>query len=347
MNKKFLEQHKTIHFIGKCIKNINNKDFIDKILYDSKNPEIIQFNTNGMLNQDKNIMIISNVFPLNGFFAEMRCTLKLLAFAERYHFVPYIRYNSNFLYAEKNEINGTDNPFEYYFKQCTDLSYKSVMNSYNVFKSRIVHSEMLDIKYGIEPGSYNINENYLNELASVMKKYIELNAITHKFIYSSIDGLFGDSSKIIGIHHRGTDYKKSYRNHPQYIPIECIIKEIDKIYDKYDKIFVATDDQTTISELESRFHEKICYYRDVYRSDGNVSVAFSENSRKNHKYKLGLEVLRDMYTLAYCNGLISGMSQVSLCSQILKKSRGEKYEYLRILDYGINKRGAYFTVPNK
>lgn len=60
-------------------------------------------------------------------------------------------------------------------------------------------------------------------------------------------------------------------------------------------------------------------YSDVFRSNGNISVAFSESSREQHKFKLGYEVLRDTYTLSKCDILVAGLSNVSYAARILKK----------------------------
>jgi len=46
-------------------------------------------------------------------------------------------------------------------------------------------------------------------------------------------------------------------------------------------------------------------------------------------------VLRDMHTLAHSDGLIAGLSHVSICAQITKKSYGDKYSILEIIDKGV------------
>lgn len=79
-------------------------------------------------------------------------------------------------------------------------------------------------------------------------------------------------------------------------------------------------------------------------SDKNCPV-YLDIERVEHKYLLGLEVVRDMYALSYCNGLIAGLSQVSICSRIVKKSRKEEYEYLKIIDHGLN-NNPLITVAN-
>jgi hypothetical protein len=78
------------------------------------------------------------------------------------------------------------------------------------------------------------------------------------------------------------------------------------------------------------------------RSSKNQSVAFEKNERKHNKYKLGLEVIRDMYTLASCDGFIGGISQVAICAQINKVANKESYEDLIVIDKGIYNNSRIF-----
>lgn len=101
-----------------------------------------------------------------------------------------------------------------------------------------------------------------------------------------------------------------------------------------------------MKSFENKYGEKLCYYKDVERGSTNKSVAFCKNNREQHKYLLGLEVIRDMYTLSKCDSLIAGVSQVPICAQINKISRGEKYEVVKIIDKGINRNSHIFIKHN-
>ncbi len=82
---------------------------------------------------------------------------------------------------------------------------------------------------------------------------------------------------------------------------------------------------------------QLLIYNDVFRSKSGLPVHKQENDRLRHKYLLGFEVLRDMYTLVKCNGFIAGRSQVSLSVQIYKKMCNEQFEDFCILDNGMQK----------
>ena len=72
-----------------------------------------------------------------------------------------------------------------------------------------------------------------------------------------------------------------------------------------------------------------------------------KDGRKCHKYRLGLEVIRDMYTLAMCGGLVAGISQVAVCAQINKLAMGKEFEDLIVIDKGINRNAKNFLLKGK
>lgn len=342
MNQGFLNRHNKIHYIGKCIRHFNDEAFINKVLFADKNPYNVEFREFGEENPDKIILLIPNLVCLDGFCAELRNTLKLLAYADRYGFTPYVYYGKDYLYSEDKLLNGIDNPFEYYFEQTSCISYESVMRSSNVILADAKHAQMIDLICGIKPHSYEMNEKNINSLGEVYKKYIRINSFSMQKINEDYEELLEGNVRVLGVHHRGTDYKKIYKYHPKYVTVEEKIEEIEQVQEKYDRIFLATDDQEAIEVFQKRFGSKVCYYGDVYRGDGNTSVAFSNDKRVNHKYLLGLEVLRDVYTLARCEGLIAGISQVAYCARIMKRAMGTEFSYLKILDKGVYGNGPLF-----
>lgn len=297
----------------------------------------------GMLNKNKIIYYIELGNGEWGFFAVYRALLEALYFADIRGMLPVIRYRENFLYAEKNAINGTTNPFEYYFVQPSFIKVQDAKKSYKVVVSVPEHTEMVRLVFTGEFASYHANSLYLKQLARIQNKYIRLNENTSNFVKQGLQAIIGNN-KVLGVHLRGTDFKKNYNIHPVYIKeneyIEAIKEAIKE--DGWEKIFLATDDLAALDVCKHEFGDKLVYYEDVYRTQKAHSVAFSHDNRENHKYRLGLEVLRDAYTLAACDGLIAGISQVSISAQIIKLSQKKKYSYIKILDKGINENNRKF-----
>lgn len=334
----------TWRYIKRIIKNINNDEYKKWVVFGQEDPYTVKFESLGNLLKDKNILIIKNESPKHGFFAEFRITLNCLDFAERFHFEPYVFYGKDFCYAEKSLINGSYNPFEYYFEQPTGLKYDEVMSASNVVYAPNFHGDIVE-QLNQKPFSYEIDEEYIDHMAGVMKRNIRFNAETKNYLEKNIGEIIGNRN-VLGIHYRGTDFKQNYNRHPVALTLENQIAKVKEIMEsgEYEKIFLATDDVSAIEQYSKTFREQVVYYQDVCRSEDNKSVAFSENKRKHHHYLLGLEVLRDMYTLANCKGLVSGVSQVSNAARIMKRSLGERYTHEVVINMGINHNKKNFTL---
>lgn len=143
--------------------------------------------------------------------------------------------------------------------------------------------------------------------------------------------------KTLAVHVRGADFKRHYKNHPNIVATEEYIGVADDMMKQYnfEQIFLATDDIEAIGMFSSHFGDKLTFYNDVMRTDGDETVMRSVSGRENHHYKLGYEVIRDMYTLAECDGLVAGLSNVSIFARITKMSRGSDYVALHYIDKGI------------
>lgn len=292
----------------------------------------------GVLNKDKTIYHITEANKNLGFFAMYRYWLEYLYFADVCGYTPVINPGPEFAYREKEKVNGTKNPFEYYFVQPSQISVQSAKLSRNVVDAEVFHRQMVELVFTGRYCHYKANKRYMLELARIVGKYIRFNHPAWEYISNGMDTLQMQGEKVLGVHIRGTDFRSNYNNHPIYINEDECFKEIDLLLHKnsYTKIFVATDDGRILKNFTGRYGDRLCYYSDVMRSYKNQSVAFSKSSREKHKYLLGLEVIRDMYTLSVCSGLVAGISQVAICARINKLSRQEQYENIKIIDKGLN-----------
>lgn len=298
----------------------------------------------GKENKDKTIYYICEDNGKLGFFAMYRYWLEYLYFADICGYVPVIYAGHRFAYREENHAAGMGNPFEYYFVQPSGVELHEIKNSYRVVISNLLHREIVELVYTGKYNEYWYTQDYLRIMGSIVKKYVRFNNITWKYICNGLEKLKIQNNKILGIHIRGTDFKRGFHNHPVCLTAEDYFSTIDDILmvKKYDKIFVATDDKRLYNQFFKKYKSKMCCYEDVFRNDKNKSVVFENCTRKNHKYRLGLEVLRDMYTLAICDGLVAGISQVAVCAQINKMATGKMYEDLKIINKGIHRNCRMF-----
>lgn len=285
---------------------------------------------------DKEIYYVKIDNEIAGFFAILRETLDYCCYADEHGFLPYIVYSKKTLYAERNFFLGTNNPFEYYFEQ--PLLYVSgfIFKGLNVVKNRMEHLGEIELKYNLKAFSYIMEESYIEKMADIYNKYMQLNAMTKKYIRKNIDSILR-GKYTLGVHIRGTDFNKGFDNHPIPVTVDEYIEAISQaiIKRKYEQVFVATDDTRCLQELKQKINVPLVYYKSTMRTGGNKSVAYERIERKNHNYLLGLEVLKDAYTLAACDGFIGCLSQVDIFVQIIKKSRVQEFASFKIIDKGI------------
>ena len=329
--------NKGLYLVLCVIKKVIKKDneYIDAVYQLNSNPDYIKIIHNGKNNAQRIMFIINDQDRSVGFCAEIMDVLRRLIYAHDMGFFPVIIFTENFLYYDKEMNEECGNPFEYYFDH---VGEKKDIESVNVVISGRFHADYIEHKYGIDSYVYNYNyDSNLSEIIGVVvNKYLRLK----KEIIEDCENKLNktNNKKILAVHYRGTDYKEGFNLHPVMVKMEQTIMAIDSILKtgKYESIFLATDDLKMSKEIKQRYAKKVIIFDDVYRSDENISVAFSKDNRKFHHYKLGYEIVRDMYTLSLCDGLVAGKSNVSCLANIFKISRKEKYEDMIIIDNGMN-----------
>lgn len=340
---KILKKNKRIWCVLKVIKNFGNSQFINDICRLNNDPNKIEIKHYGKENSEKNIYLIDINDENAGFFALFRWVLSALVLSDQFGFLPVVNY-SHSAYNEPVKINNTYNAFEYYFMQVSDISTEEVFKSKNVFLHSTAFNQLIEKEYGCYDENlqcgYVVTEEYLKCLARMVQKYIRLNKHTQSILDEDIHRLLyfnNKKIKALGVHMRGTDYAKKLPNHPEIISVDCYIKEIKKVMKQcnFDQVFLATEDKRILDQMKKEFKGQLIYYQDVNRADNEELIVKNNSGRENNFYLNGLEVLRDAYTLASCDGFIAGLSQVSFAVRILKYSFNETFEHIKILDKGI------------
>lgn len=295
---------------------------------------IFKFQELGNLNQDKLIYIIKITDPTWGFFAAWKRVCIGLLVAERYKFIPVVDWIDS-LYYEPNGVNGIFNPFEYYFEPVSDISLDEANTSYNVtFYGKNSN--------GIADTSYGADKKMIDDFVRVSKKYIRIKYDLYNDLTEQIKSFFRNR-KILGIHVRGVEWG-NIKAHPIPVGLEDYADNADKAIEKYgfEKIFLATDSEDTIAFFQKRYGDNLVFYNDSLRSgSGKKVLAIYDDTirREENHYWLGYEVLRDMLTLSFCDGIIAGISNVSLAAEVFKKTRDEAWDYKYILKQELCKNG--------
>lgn len=297
--------------------------FIKKYLSDSialplikkknLNGEKINLNSFGNLNKNKIFYVIRRS-PGAGLFSNVIYVLNHLRIADTHKFIPFIDMdNFKTIYNENKKINNKNNSWEYYFKQVSKHSISKIYKSKRV----IITNNTFGKNF-----SNSINNKYFKRIAS---KYFFINKNYINYANNFVKKNF--KKKTLGIHYRGTSYKTS-ANHPFPATKKQIIKFCENLIKKYNysKIFLCTEDKYIFEELTKKFKDKICYLKDSYRS--YKDDAFKIYPRKNHRFKLGKEILVESLILSKCNGFLHAQTNVSEFVKFLDKKNKIKYFYL-------------------
>lgn len=343
--RKIRKTKKQLSFALYCLPYGDDKRFVDSVKQIGKEFNVVSVEKGEGEESGGMVYHIAMEPSGSGFFADFNKLLAYLYYADHMKLSPVVEFSEKSRYAENHPVNGTTNPYEYYFSQPGTTALKDLGGMTNVLRSRR-ENVILANSLNDRSGGYTKSEKHLDEMGKIFGKYIRLNEIVETQLQTDKKDILR-REKTLGVHVRGTDFQRNYNGHPVSISPEEYLQKAEEVFDsgKYEEIFLATDDLKALKIFRKKFGNRLLCYPDTVRDDGVESVMNSASERENHHYLLGYEVLRDMYTLSSCSGLVAGLSQVSYAARICKRSRGEKYIDEIILNKGINYHKRY-NCPN-
>ena len=280
----------------------------------------------GNLNPEKIFYVIKRSSHA-GIFSYLSFVLNHLIVAKKNNFIPLVDM-CNYVspYNEKNKINNTENAWEYFFNQVSTSNLDEVYKSKNVILSRDdYHSEM----------SYQIHLE--NNFKQFKYKEILIKETYYNFLKNYFDKEGLNNSKILGVHFRGTSYKTS-RGHIFPSTIKQITKHLDSLLDKehFDKIFLCTEEERYLEYFKKKYSDRLLYL-DTHRS--NKNDAFKIYSRKNHRYLLGDEAIKETLILSKCTSLLYVRSNIINAANYFSDEKQTLYEIFN----GFNSRNQFIA----
>lgn len=282
--------------------------------------------TFGDKNPDKKFYVIKRT-PGTGMFSNVLFVLNHLKIAQNNNYIPFVdMFNFPSIYNESKKIYGTNNSWEYFFENFTNIDIDEIYQSKNVFIT-----------------SNNFEKNFLKDLnTEEIKKDFRENIIVKKK-YNKLVENFAEkhfkNKKILGVHFRGTSYKRS-PGHPFPATKKQILKKIKEIQikEKIDKIFLVTEEKNYKDFLLSKFGSKIIYLKSPYRS--NINDAFKIYPRNIHRFKLGREAVIETLLLSKCDIFIYVTSNIASASIAWNlNSKQKKYK----INNGINSNNIFLS----
>lgn len=319
------------------------KNIIKKILLVDEGPKplfirnalspINKFNKDGFeycefgnLNPNKTFYVI-NRSSHAGIFSYLSFVLNHLVIAKQHEFIPVVdMQNFTNPYNEKNIIDNTLNSWEYYFDQTSNYELKEVYKSKNVIFSR---------------NDYNANMNYMVHLEPKFREFKDKEIKLKKKYIDYVDKYYEKNNllnqNILGIHFRGTSYKTS-RGHIFPTTKVKIKQHVDKLIlqEKFDKIFLCTEEKNYLQFFKENYFDKLLYL-ETYRSDKND--AFKKYDRKNHRYLLGDESIKEALILSKCSSLLFVRSNIINAANFFSQKEQNLYEIFN----GFNSRNQFIA----
>ena len=343
--KEVVIKNEKLYIIAQCIRRFNDTDFVKLIkgyYEDSYSYVSILAKHNGVKYPDKVVYPINIYETVNknnlkrsgmGFAAGLYLTLIEINFADTFGMTPVVEWGNTATYYEADMDRLTKNVFEYYFKPVSSVDYKEINDCRTVIEKKS-RNGFFFMKHN---NGYATEQDEVEKLGYLFKKYICLNAETKRYIEMNLKKIIC-SDTVLAVHVRGTDFNVGFKDHPRVIAAEEYLAKTKELYDshKYTRIFLATDDINALELFKNEFKDELLYYADTFRSENSVGPHNTPSNRSMHYYKLGLEVLRDIFTLANCDSLICGLSGVAFAARYVNLALDRKFEEVIILDKGIN-----------
>ena len=276
----------------------------------------------GNLNKSKTFYII-NRSPGAGIFSNLTFVLNFILVSKKKNFIPIIDMD-NFptIYNEKKKIFNFSNAWNYYFESLNKYSLDEVYKSKNVYFSNSLFEKKMSLDM--------TDKKLRNQFKKIRIKNKLIQKADNFYNFS-----FKKNDKVLGVHFRGSTYKVA-RGHAFPPTPQLMKKNIHFLMNKhkYNKLFIVTEEQKYLDILKNKYKKK-CVFFNSFRM--NKLDSFKIYPRKNHRFKLGEEIVIEALILSKCAGLTYTKSNVISAAICLSKKKQNYHEIF----LGYNSRNKY------
>jgi len=314
---------------------------IKNILYKIKNKILYYFRfirnrpmrtSYGARNPDKLFYVIGISFNTEGLFAIVKSVLSHIIYAREKGYIPVVNmrdFSNQYIEAGQE---GIQNSWELFFEQPMGYRLEDIEECKNIIMSR--NNLVPSSRYGIYVKMLEDKRKF-SKLSSYYTQYIRFNGATKKFLEEEKRRLLNGYTTL-GILCRGTDYiQKKPSGHPVQPNPEDVVHKAEAIYSqlKYDKIYLATEDQKIYNLFKKRFGDTVITNgQNLYDNIDSIQfLSEIKGLRKREEYEKGIEYLSSVYILSECDYFIGGRTAGTLGVYFM--SKGFKYNFLWNLGY--------------
>lgn len=241
--------------------------------------------------------MFSNIWSVTGF----------VAWAKKNGFVPVVDFVSSEPANRLEGIDGSDGWTDY-FVPVSNVSLREALSREDalVFTDR--------------PREFPVNEYSQNSgYVETFHTAIRLNSSVAQYV-DTWRSYLATAGRCLGVHARGTDMRvaKSHQAPPENHQLRRTIDEALQ-RSNFDSLFVATEDARSLDFLSKRYGKRVVT-TDSFRTSTRKKLVHESRGVLQWRYLLGIQVIRDAWLLAACDGLVSGSSNVSEHAQVISRN---------------------------
>lgn len=298
----------------------------------------------GPENPDKTIYIIRSlaekspyyIGPVHNLLANYFYVVSHLWYAEEKGWTPVVDQLNYPVYNSQAEpVNGSANPWEYFWEQPGGISLMEAYRSKNVVLSKQSWFWRHDLGYDVA----NYYDNDFVQTCSRLASSACLNRNTEEYINAAKDKLFADRCKTLGVNVRlGGHAKQSIvpgKGHPIQPEVEELISIVQDRCERWhmDRVLLASDSEMAVDAFRAAFGDKLLVFERMRAEKGKEYLLDSQKGMyaKGHSYQTALDYLCEMELLSDCDALIGSVTS-GLRYAIVRN--GCRYEHLEVLDRG-------------
>lgn len=300
--------------------------------------------TYGKENPDKTFYVIRGVKSDSRFYigvnlnllANFSYVISHLLYAQEKGWIPIVDQLHYPVYnKEAFPINGSDNPWEYFWNQPSPYTLDEVYRSRNVVLSSRSWYAKGNPEYSVEAHQDPRQIEWFHEIVST----VPLNESMEKLKAETRDILFPKGSKILGVSMRNAGHAKNSRYKAPGHPIQPECEELIQITRERmqdwgaDHVFLTTEENENVNKFRMAFGDKLIVlererydgWRFFTPEDPNPLYLPGKRYNTTKNYLLEMELLSE------CDCLIGSITS-GLRYAVFRN--GGRYQNLEILDRG-------------
>ena len=216
----------------------------------------------------------------------------------------YIDFRENMIYRKTGTVN--DNVWEYYFLQ------PFVIEDIDSYDREEATFDGRGLTFQFR---FDTNSEYLKEARELCKKFVKFRPELIESAQNFINEKIGCS--FLSVHKRGCDHDNA-----RDFTITEYLKETDRYIDRYEKLFVCSDEEYSVQEFKKRYGNKVVTYdtlRETDPSQSHIGIHLKENINDNI-YINGRDCLIETIILSRSNLLLKTISNVTHTAVMLNEN---------------------------